>query len=168
MSEKSQIINEELKDLNEENTTICRFCLSEKDNLGNLVVIYDDGTIQHKSCATKYARNRRNLKKVIFKEYYIEYFGDMRPAGLVDRVAMKVKEEREGKSLKEIRKERRLLQKGVKEKMAHARACKERRRLEKQKEDDRAVDEFTRQYLEKSGKGIKDLIGETQIRESEG
>ena len=144
------------------NPPICRFCLSEKDFYGNLVVVYDDGLAQHKTCAAKYARNRRNLKKVIFKEdgHFVEYFGDVRPAGLVDLKAMKEK----GKSLKEIRKERRLVQKGVKEKMAYARKCKEERRLAKQKEDDKAVEEFAKQFEERKT-SVTDLIHNTQHRE---
>jgi hypothetical protein len=155
------------KPMNNTNTPvkppICRFCLSEKDCYGNLVIVYDDGTAQHKTCAAKYARNRRNLKKVIFKEggRYVEFFGDTRPAGLVDRKAMKEK----GKSLKEIRKERRLVQKGIKEKMAYARKCKEERRLAKQKEEDKAMEEFIRQFEERRISSLTSLINNTQERE---
>ena len=158
------------KEMNEEEekpiskNPICRFCLLEKDFHGNLVVVYDDGLTQHKSCAANYARNRRNLKKVVFKTdgKYQEYFGDVRPAGIVDRKAME--ERSKGKSLKEIRRERRLIQKGIKEKMAYARKCKEERRQAKQREDDKAIEEFAKSLERKTS--VADLIiHSTQERE---
>ena len=142
---------------------ICRLCLQEKDFWGNFAIVYPEtGLTQHKYCMARYSQNRRNLKKVIFKVKYQEYFGDMRQAGLVDIKAMSLLEEKTSKGKKESKKQRQEREKQKQQRLAYARECKELKRLEREEK----IGELVKQHVDKLKPNFGDLIGETQIRES--
>jgi hypothetical protein len=136
---------------------ICRLCLQERDFYGNFAIVYDDGLTQHKTCMAKYAKNRRELKKIIFKIRYEEYYGDKRQAGIVDREAMKIVQT---KSKREIRQERRQDKEVIKKRLAYARKCKEDKRIAKEEE----INKWVAAHMVKKVNGAL-LIGETHKRE---
>lgn len=151
-----------------EEIPICRLCLQERDFYGNLPTIYDDGLVQHRTCMAKYSKNRRALKRVIFKMRYQEYFGDVRPAGVVDREAMaiiygKSKKEKIKETLQEIK----AREKNRRKICAHARKCKEEKRKREDAELIKEAEAFETHMnaIEPPSKKIGSLIEESQQRE---
>jgi hypothetical protein len=142
-------------------TPICRLCLQERDTWGNFAIKYNSGLIQHKSCMAKYTKNRRALNKVIFKVKYQEYFGDLRPAGLVDREAM----EQERKKKKKKREKQKITQQQIEARCAWARKCKAIKKEKRSKEQEIEVETFIKQWDEKRRLDGASIIGETHKRE---
>ena len=154
---KNEMANANAKDLTY--IPICRLCLQERDFYGNFATIYNDGLIQHKLCMAKYSKNRRELKKIIFKVRYEEYYGDKRPAGIVDREAMKIVQT---KSKREIRQEKRQNKDALIKRLAYARKCKEDLRIAREKE----INKIAAKYLTPKDSVIS-LLNSTQEREEE-
>ena len=146
---------------NSNSIPICRLCLQAQDYWGNFAIEYDNNVIQHKSCMAKYTKNRRALKKVVFKVRYQEYFGDLRPAGIVDRGAMKVKE----KTKKELKENKKNNQKMIEARCEWARKCKEEKRKLKIKDKENEINDFIKAWDEKRKVDGASIIGESHRRE---
>ena len=140
---------------------ICRLCLQEKDFWGNFAIEYDNGLIQHKSCMAKYTKNRRALKKIIFKVKYQEFYGDTRQAGIVDLEAMKGKEI----SKKELKEKEKNNQKMIEARCEWARKCKEEKRKLRNEEKEKEINEFIKVWDNRNKVDGASIIGESHKRE---
>lgn len=170
----------EKQEVQKPETPICRLCLQEKDFWGNFAIVYPEtGLIQHKYCMARYSQNRRNLKKVIFKVKYQEYFGDTRQAGIVDRKAMELIQG-QGDSAEKAKKSRKEEKRALKRRLAYARKCKAEKRIERELAIGKKVKECMEQAKPKPtfntiyevGKeedrtalGTVSALGKTQLRE---